>query len=280
MSATENDVRVERQGGILRLILNRPQERNTIVPGMIDRLIDGVDGAMADPAVAVLIVEGAGSDFCAGGSLSALAASGEREVALTLRQDRALQAARLTQLLASGPKPTMAKLRGAVAGGGLAIAAACDVRVASDNARFSFAYSRIGLSGDIGATLHLTRLLGARMREFALLSPVLGADEAVALGLVGRVVGDDALDSEARSLAERLADLLPQAAAGLKQNIRAALELGEEAALAIEAENFARCQNDPDQKEAARAFLEKRRPRYSRSRPPVTAPWPAQRDQS
>ncbi|SCW66256.1 2-(1,2-epoxy-1,2-dihydrophenyl)acetyl-CoA isomerase [Sphingobium faniae] len=262
-------------GRVLCIALDRPEDRNCIIPGMLDRLLSWLEDAQHDPSVGTILLTGSGEHFCAGGSMQSLSASADFPRTLEERCDRARSVSRIATLLSEGAKPSVAMLRGAVAGGGLAIAAACDMRIASPTLRLSFAYSRIGLSGDVGAILALTRLLGpGRIRQFALLSPVLDAEAASAAGLVDRLVGDADLEGEAFILARRLGEIAPQAVAAIKQNIAAALALSPEDALAVEAENFARCQMHRDHAEAIRAFVEKRTPRFDGSEAVATAKWP------
>jgi 2-(1,2-epoxy-1,2-dihydrophenyl)acetyl-CoA isomerase len=265
---------VSQEGRVLRIALNRPHERNTITGELSKHLIAAIERGMTDPGVGALLLEGAGErDFCAGGSMTGLADHGAAALSLEERTATATAATRAATLLVDGPKPSVAAMRGATAGGGLVLAAACDVRVAAKGARIGFAYARIGLSGDFGACWVLSRLMGPRFNAFALLSPVVGPEEAHALGLVNEVVEPEDLNRRAMEIAIRLAAIPPQVAAGLKQNIAAARDLTPAQALAIEARNFAQCQLDPNHAEAVMAFVQKREASLDYDATPVLAPW-------
>ena len=159
------------------------------------------------------------------------------------------------------PKPIIAAINGPVAGAGLGLALAADLRIAGKSARFGTAFVRIGYSGDYGGTWSLTRLVGtAKARELYLLGDVIDADEAFRLGIVNRLVDDAVLRDEAMALARRLADG-PRVALGyIKKNLFAAETEPFQTVLDLEAEHQARCAFTEDHKEAVAAFNEKRRP--------------------
>ena len=156
---------------------------------------------------------------------------------------------------------TIGAINGPAAGAGLSIALACDLRIASDNARFGTAFARVGFSGDFGGTYLLTQLVGpAKARELYFTADIIDADTAAALGIVNRVVGDDELHAETMALARRIADG-PQVALGyMKRNLLAAETEPFQTVLDLEAAHQARCAFTEDHKEAVAAFVEKRRP--------------------
>jgi 2-(1,2-epoxy-1,2-dihydrophenyl)acetyl-CoA isomerase len=161
------------------------------------------------------------------------------------------------------PKPTIAMVRGAAAGAGLSLAMACDLRIASDTARFATAFARVGYSGDFGGSWYLTRLVGtAKARELYYTAEILDAPRALALGLVNRVVPDADLERETRALAERLARGPRVAYRYMKRNMNAA-ESGTLAELLdLEAWHHSRTGETEDHREAARAFVDKREPSF------------------
>jgi len=252
------------EDGVLTLTMNRPDRLNALSWEMCDRLQRVLQQAAEDRAVGAIILTGAGRAFCAGGDVKAMAeattisASYEERVA-DLR--RRMEAARLLHEI---PKPTIAMLRGPAAGAGLSLALACDLRVAGEDARLTTAFAKVGLSGDFGGHYFLTRIVGtAKARELYLTSPIVAARDALALGLVHRVVADDRLEAETRALARSLADG-PRVALGyMKQN----LNLAEVANLAMvmdaEAMRHTRCTATDDHREAAAAFVEKRKPVFA-----------------
>jgi 2-(1,2-epoxy-1,2-dihydrophenyl)acetyl-CoA isomerase len=173
------------------------------------------------------------------------------------------RAHRLPLLLRTVPKVVIAMINGPVAGAGLGLALACDLRVAGKSARFGTAFARIGYSGDYGGTWSLTRLVGtAKARELYFLADVIDAEKAAELGMVNRVVPDDELHAETMALAARIAEG-PRVALGyMKRNLLAAETAGFQTVLDLEAEHQSRCAFTEDHKEAVAAFVEKRRPVY------------------
>jgi 2-(1,2-epoxy-1,2-dihydrophenyl)acetyl-CoA isomerase len=171
------------------------------------------------------------------------------------------RAHQLPLLLRTVPKVVIAMINGPVAGAGLGIALACDLRIAGKAARFGTAFARIGYSGDYGGSWSLTRLVGAaKARELYFTADIIDADTAGNLGIVNRVVEDAALREETMALARRIADG-PQVALGyMKKNLFAAETESFQTVLDLEAEHQARCAFTEDHKEAVAAFVEKRRP--------------------
>jgi 2-(1,2-epoxy-1,2-dihydrophenyl)acetyl-CoA isomerase len=159
------------------------------------------------------------------------------------------------------PKPTIAMIRGAAAGAGLSLALACDLRVASDNARLGTAFARVGYSGDFGGSYYLTRLVGtAKARELYYTAELVDAQQALALGMVNRVVPDAKLEEETMALGARIA-AGPRVALGyMKRNMNAAESGTLEELLDLEAWHHTRTGFTEDHREAARAFVEKREP--------------------
>lgn len=155
-------------------------------------------------------------------------------------------------------KPSIALIRGAAAGGGLALALACDFRIASAGSKLSFAYGRVGLAGDLGATWLLTNLLGPRAAFRFAMAPYLEASAAQASGLIDEVVDDDKLEQAGRALAVQLLATPPAATAAIKRNLRQASRIDFEACGRLEAETFVRLRRTLDHREAIDAFLERR----------------------
>jgi enoyl-CoA hydratase/carnithine racemase len=167
----------------------------------------------------------------------------------------------LTGALRAIRKPTIAALPGAAAGAGLSIALACDIRIAAESAFVSTAYMRVGLSGDYGIAWLLTHLVGtARARELRFTADRVDARRCEAIGLVNRVVPDDALQEEAFALAKSFAQGPAIALRYMKNNLDEALSFDFATALDHEADRLIRSTLTADHKEAARAFVEKRKP--------------------
>jgi 2-(1,2-epoxy-1,2-dihydrophenyl)acetyl-CoA isomerase len=161
------------------------------------------------------------------------------------------------------PKPVVAQIDGAAAGAGLSIALSCDLRVAGASAKITTAFAKVGLSGDFGGTYFLTQMLGsAKARELYLMSPVLTAQEALALGMVTKVVPDAEVEAAAHELAMSLAQGPTVTLGYIKTNINNAEHLSLEACFDAEAMHHSRSGDTADHKEAAKAFVEKRKPAF------------------
>ena len=235
MAAIETDTQdllVRVQDGVAVLTMNRPERRNALSPAMLEALGRALEEAEENDDVACVVLTGAGGAFCAGGDVKAMAEGNGAE----MDYDALVAVQRRSQRATSGrlhamPKPTIAALPGAAAGAGLALALACDLRIAARSAVLTTAFARVGLAGDYGGTWFLTRLVGsARARELYFLSERLSAEEAERLGIINRVVDDGRLEEAALAVAARLA-AGPRIALGyMKENLNRAEngdELGE-----------------------------------------------------
>jgi 2-(1,2-epoxy-1,2-dihydrophenyl)acetyl-CoA isomerase len=169
----------------------------------------------------------------------------------------------VSRLLHEIPKPTIAMVNGAAAGAGLAMALACDLRIASESARFITAFAKVGFSGDFGGSYFLSKLVGTgKARELYFTGEPLNAGQALALGLVSKVVPDPELADATMALAKRLAHG-PSIALGLmKRNFNAAENCTLSELLDLEALHQIQTAGTEDHQEAARAFVEKRPPLF------------------
>lgn len=266
-------LRIDDTGSVRTLTLDRPERLNTLTPALARTLHAALVDCTRDPGVRAVVLTGAGRGFCAGFDLSG---GGEKPDALAERWSgdpvwwepeqlaaRMMEDAQIPILLHRMPKPTIAAVRGPAAGTGLVLAAACDLRIASDTAVFKTAFASAGRCGDPGGSYLLTQLVGpARARELYLLDEKIGAAQALSMGLVSKVVADDQLEAEAAALAARFAQGPALAYAGIKRNLNAAETGTLEETLTIEGPANARASLSHDGKEAGRAFLEKRPPRF------------------
>ena len=245
--------------GIAILTLNRPERLNALSMDIRIGLLDALERHGNDNAIGCIIITGAGRGFCAGGDVKSM---GDRAAAGFEPRAAGIQFSnRIPMMMRSIPKTVIAMVNGVAVGAGLSLALAADLRVAARSARFGTGFLNIGLSGDWGGSWTLTRLVGtAKARELYLLGDMIGADEALAAGMVNRVADDADLLSATMSIARRIADL-PQIAAGYtKRNLHAA-ETGDfQTVLDMEAFHQARCSQTEDHREAVRAFAEKRKP--------------------
>jgi 2-(1,2-epoxy-1,2-dihydrophenyl)acetyl-CoA isomerase len=254
-----SDLLETKRDGVAWLTLNRPERLNAFSPAMLLALDEAVQRLGIDREVGAIVITGAGRGFCAGGDVKTMpqrANQGFEERVEGLRRMH-----RLPLLLRTVPKVVIAMINGPAVGAGLGLALACDLRIAARSARFATGFAGVGYSGDFGGSWSLTRLVGtAKARELYFLGDMLDAAQAGALGLVNRVVNDDALERETVSLAQRLADG-PRVALGyMKRNLFAAETEPLAAVLEMEAVHQARTAMTADHLEAAKAFAEKRRP--------------------
>lgn len=254
---------VEVKDRVATLIFNRPARLNALSEEMIALSITAVERYANDPEVGCIVVTGAERGFCAGGDVTAMNASPASALTFEGRLDRQRTSQRLSSLLYSIPKVTIAAINGAAAGAGLGIALACDLRIASDKAKITTAFVKVGLGGDFGITWPLTRLLGeARAKELLFLSDVLTAQQAAELGLVNRVEPHEQFTAAVRELALRIANGPQVSYRYMKENVRLASTQDYQSLLDREAWSHLRCAETEDHREGARAFVEKREPRF------------------
>jgi 2-(1,2-epoxy-1,2-dihydrophenyl)acetyl-CoA isomerase len=248
--------------GLLTITMNRPERRNALNPDMTLGLVAAAKRAAEDPEVRAVLLKGAGGTFCVGGDVKSMA-EGRAPVSFEGRQVQLRRGMEVSRILHEMSKPVVAQLDGAAAGAGLSIALACDFRVASTSVKITTAFAKVGLSGDYGGTYFLTQMLGsAKARELYLLSPVLTAQEALALGMVTRVVSDAEVESASRELAMSLAQGPTITLGYIKRNINNAERLPLETCFDAEAFHHSRAGETADHKEAAKAFVEKRKPEF------------------
>ena len=266
-NATDNDeMLVDRSDGVLTLTFNRPAYRNALTPFMLNTLRTELANAELDPDIGCIVLTGAGSAFCAGGDVKAMAASHNSDAPVnhTVRMEQQRSSHRATSLrLYEMSKPTLASLPGAAAGAGFSLALACDMRIAARNAIMTSAFAKVGLSGDYGGTYLLTQLVGtAKARELYLLADKIDMDEALRLGIVNWVVSADELAAKTRELAVRLANGPGVAQRLIKDNLNRALKATFAECLDTESANMAEARRTDDHIEAAKAFAEKRTPHF------------------
>lgn len=251
--------------GVATLTLNRPDRLNAVTEEMLDEMAATLRGWSVDPAVRCVVLAGAGRGFCAGYDLSG---DGKDARAEPMRPDEAAARmsihAEIPLLLHRMPKPTIACIRGPAAGSGLVMAAACDLRVASRTVKFKLAFASAGRCGDPGGSYLLTRLLGAaRAREMFLLDEPMNGEQALAAGLITRLVDDERLDADCTALAVQLAAGPTGAYAAMKRNLNAAATGALEETMAQEAvSNVQISLSSHDASEAAQAFMGRRSPRF------------------
>jgi len=248
--------------GIAQITLNRPERLNALTYELVDELHGALDTIHADHSIRAAIITGAGRGFCAGLDLTGFGAVPGTENEGRPQQGMATQQfiARLVPHMRSVRQPIIAAINGAAAGGGFAIALASDVRICARSAKFGTAFIRLGISGcDIGVSWMLPRLIGAsRAWELMLTGRVFGAEEADKLGLVSRVVDDDALLDEAMITAELIAGNSPMGVWMTKEVMWSNLETNSlQAGIDLENRNQILTSLTEDSRRAMAGFLTK-----------------------
>ena len=248
--------------GIATLTFHRPEKLNALSQQLISDSIATLHAWSTDPAIGVIVVTGSGRAFCAGGDVSSMAQDTGRSLEESIDGLRAWQ--ELSWLLYSIPKVTIAAVNGFAMGAGLGVSLACDLRIASDQAKFGTAYAKVGYGGDFGTTWLLTHYAGApKAKELMFLADMIDAAEAHRLGLINRVVPHDQLESEVRQWAVRIAAGPLTSFRYMKANVNLATHADFRTLLDREAETHLRCGQTDDHKEGVRAFLEKRAAQFA-----------------
>lgn len=249
--------------GVRLLTLNRPDTFNSLTVELKEALITALREAAADDAVRAVVITGAGKSFCAGQDLKEHIGLLEADDPTPLRtvEDHYNP---MIRAAATMPKPMIAAVNGPAAGAGASLAYACDLRVASSNAKFSMAFSNVGLSTDSGVSWTLPRLIGyGRAMEMLLLSEPVDAEEALRIGMINRIVEPGETMTAAMELAGRMATGPTSAFARIKETLLAAAAEGLDEALAVEAGAQAEAGKTTDHREAVAAFVEKRTPHFT-----------------
>ena len=254
----------EKKDGIATITLNRPDRLNAIGGTMAQELGLSLENANSDNEVRVLIITGAGKGFCSGADLTTLGGSSEQVGrGLVGRSPAAGGIRSYTLQIQNFEKPIIAAVNVAAVGAGLSIALACDIRIASDRARFSQIFIRRGLVPDTGSTYFLSRVVGmARACEMVFTGDILDAETAKDYGLVSRVVPHDELMNEVGKLASRIASGPPIAMKLAKRALYRGATNDLDSALEFEGYMQGVCFGTEDFKEGIAAFLEKREPEF------------------
>ena len=258
------DLLAERDGGVLVLTMNRPESLNALGGNMMWDMVEALGKAAVDPEIGCVVLTGAGRGFSAGGDMKARA-TGAKPPPATPEEgaDELRSRMECSRLLHEMPKPTIAMLNGVAAGAGMSLALACDMRIGGASARMTTAFANMGFSGDFGGHYFLARLVGfAKARELYFTSAKLDAVALEKLGLINRLVPDEALREETMMLARQLGNGPRVAWRYMKRNMKIAEEGTLADALDAEAIGMMRTRETEDHKEALRAFLEKRPPAF------------------
>ncbi len=253
-------VLLNKEDGIGTIILNRPDALNALGGKMREEIFAALESAVADSEVRVIVITGAGKAFCAGGDVREFV-SGETRAEANLPIDQRPARDRIVLLIQTTGKPVIASVNGVAAGGGCNLALACDLRVASDRARFGEVFVRRGIHPDWGGTWFLPRLVGyAKAAELIFSGEVIDAQEAWRIGLVNKVVPHEELPTATKALAMKFVKTAPIPIALAKKALQNYSRI--DLAQALDFERFAQaiCWNTEDRAEGMKSFLDKREP--------------------
>jgi 2-(1,2-epoxy-1,2-dihydrophenyl)acetyl-CoA isomerase len=253
-------VLLDRDEGVATVTLNRPDRLNAMNTALGDGLREVLQEVAGDPSVRCVVLTGAGRAFCAGGDVTRMAGVTQEPTFEEAVAEGDIRHS-VVVLLHDMRKPVIAMVNGAAAGAGLSLAMACDLRIAGAGARFGTAFMRVGYSGDYGGTWLLTQLVGtAKARELYFTAELLGAEEALRIGLVNRVIADDALREETMNFARQLAAGPSIAYGYMKDNLNLSQYSRLPDMVRAETRSQRRTAETEDHREGARAFVEKRPP--------------------
>jgi 2-(1,2-epoxy-1,2-dihydrophenyl)acetyl-CoA isomerase len=254
---------VHRDGAVARVTLNRPDKLNALTQVMSDELCDAFEKIHSDDGVRAVVLTGAGRGFCAGQDLTEFEESyraGERP---DIEQHLEKTYHRLIPIIVETPQPVIAAVNGVAAGAGVSLAVACDIRLASEEARFTQAFVKIGLVPDSGGTWLLPRVVGyARALDLSMTGDMVDARTALDIGLVTQVLPADSFLQEAAAYAARLAGMPTRALSATKRLVREHLTADLETALKAEGKAQTEMGQTEDHLEGVKAFAEKREPRF------------------
>jgi 2-(1,2-epoxy-1,2-dihydrophenyl)acetyl-CoA isomerase len=266
----------KRSDGVAVITLNRPDSLNAMGGQLIPLLAQHLSECAQDPAVRCVVLTGAGRAFCAGGDVKQMAAGSDVVAggdggakSFAAQFFYGVEGLREAQRRTSGalhtmPKPTIAMVNGHAVGAGLSLALACDLRIASDKAKFGTVFRNVGFSGDFGGSYFLPRLVGIeKARELYFTGEIIDAEEAKRIGMVSRVVPQDSLEEETMKLASLIASGPTLAYARMKENLNRSEHSDLATLLDQEALNMRLSATTNDHREAARAFVEKRSPSFA-----------------
>jgi len=251
------------EDGIAIIALNRPETLNALTPRMIDELVTAIDEAKRDNEVKVVVLTGTGRGFCSGMDVKAAATRGPEASLVARRNEMRDGIHRVPRALAQLDKPVIGSINGAAAGAGMDMASMCDLRIASDKAKFAMSYVRMGLIPGDGGCYFLPRIIGmARALELIWTGRIIDAEEALRIGYVNKLVPHQELAAVTKELATQLArgpaiaiQLAKRLAyRGLYMDLNTALEAAETGQLIA--------RSTEDAIEGPRAWVEKREPRF------------------
>ena len=264
MRMNSEEILLEKREGVALVTLNRPERFNSFTTNMYRQFPRIIDQLKRDDQVRAVVLTGAGKGFCAGSDVSDRLSRRLEEGDEESRFENLRQVGAMALDIADLDKPLIGAINGAAVGAGLSLSLLCDIRLASEKARFGAVWLSVGLVPDVGATYYLPRIVGReKSMELMLSREVIDAREALKIGLVSRVVAPDQLMKDAMELATKIASGPAVAIELTKRSLQRSLTNDLEAQLDYEtyAQNI--CRQTEDHKEGIRAFEEKRKPVFT-----------------
>lgn len=264
-SANLKDINLKKEGHLLWVSFNRPETRNAITCDMIDSLVTALEFADADQEVRVIILTGEGKSFCAGGDIKGMKDktgmfAGEANE-LRIRYRNGIQ--RIPEAFARLSTPIIAMINGAAVGAGCDIVSMCDLRVASDDAKFAETFSKLGLVPGDGGTYYLQRAIGfSKAMEMYLTADMYSAEQALEMGLINKLVKKNDLQQATKELAQKISNNSPIAIQMTKRALVQAYRSDLASNLELLSSFQAITQRTHDHEDALLAFVEKRAPNF------------------
>jgi enoyl-CoA hydratase len=257
MIKDQGEIRYEIDGAIATITISRPGKRNSMTLEMFDKLDEVVEKASADKRIRVLIIQGDGDEALAAGvDLTAIVGFSAKEA-----RTFSIRGQNILTRIETLPFPVLAAVRGFALGGGLELSLACDLILASEDAKLGLPETNLGIIPGLGGTIRLPKRVGlGRARELVYSGRIVDAEQALAIGLVDAVFPLKEFDEQIMKLAGMLTAKSPVSLSLAKSTLNRGMDASLEAGLALEREAFAYCFSLPDAKEGIRAFLEKRKP--------------------
>lgn len=263
ISTSEIPLHISNENGVLTLTLNRPKVLNALTHGMMTDLLSALKKAEKDPAVRCVVLAAAGRAFCAGADLGDLKKMYEGGKAPSLGTELRTFFNPLIEQIRRMEKPVVCAVNGVAAGAGASLALACDIKICSDKGKFMLAFVQVGLAPDSGISHTIVRALGlSKALEHAWTARQIGAEEALACGLVNRVVPPEELESATRRAVEPLLKAPPRAVALTKRLLNRAQSATFEEQMEYEAQLQEILGKTKDHLEGVSAFLEGRAPAF------------------
>lgn len=256
------EILLETDAGVATITLNRPEKRNAFTDAMLRRWIEMLDECQARDDVRVIVITGAGGAFTSGGDVGRMEEKAARGP-LGVKNDLWEITQALPRKMSEIDKPLIAAVNGVATGGGLDVALMCDIRLASETARFAETYARLGLFPGAGGAWYLPRLIGAaKALELLWTSRFIDAREAAELGLVNHVYPEAEFRDRVRDFARSIAEAAPLSVRYIKRALYQGLTMDLKSHLDLGSSHLAMIRTSRDHMEAVAAFKEKRKPTF------------------